>query len=174
MNNKILIGRTSIADFPTEGIKAVPVKIDTGADSSSIWASELHMDDDATLHFVLFGKGSPYYSGKVHSTKGYEVRLIRSSHGTTQIRYRVHITMVLEGRRLRTRVTLADRSINTYPVLIGCKTLQNKFIVDVSEGKITKDSLELQSNVLNEELHKDPKAFFNKYHTANHRGDITL
>ena len=79
MKDLTTIGRTSTANFPEEGISGVPVKIDTGAHSSSIWASELHIDDDNTLHFVLFGVGSPFYSGKVHSTKAYKVRLVRSS-----------------------------------------------------------------------------------------------
>ena len=174
MKELTIIGRTSTANFPEEGIKGVPVKIDTGAHSSSIWASELHIDDDATLHFVLFGVGSEYYSGKVHSTKNFKVRLVRSSNGTTQIRYRVQLSMVLGGRRVKTNVTLADRSLNTFPVLVGCRTLHNKFLVDVSKGKIEKERFEAQNNVLNDELQKDPQAFFKKYHMANHRGDITL
>lgn len=174
MKDLTTIGRTSTAKFPEEGISGVPVKIDTGAHSSSIWASELHIDDDNTLHFVLFGVGSPFYSGKVHSTKAYKVRLVRSSHGTTQIRYRVMLSMVLGGRRVKTNITLADRSQNLFPVLVGCRTLQGKFLVDVSKGKIEKERFETQNNVLNDELEKDPKAFFEKYHMANHRGDITL
>lgn len=37
------------------------------------------MDDDNVLHFVLFDKSSPYYSGK-HSAKLYSAHLIRSSN----------------------------------------------------------------------------------------------
>ena len=174
MKDKTIIGRTSTANFPEEGIKGVPVKIDTGAHSSSTWASQLRIDDQATLHFVLFGIGSPYYSGKVHSTKSYKVRLVRSSNGTTQIRYRVQLRMVLGGRRVVTNITLAERSQNLFPVLVGCRTLQNKFLVDVSQGKVEKERFEAQNNVLNAELERDPQAFFKKYHMENHRGDITL
>ncbi len=174
MKELITIGRTSIASFPEEGIKGVPVKIDTGAHSSSIWASQLHIDDDGALHFVLFGVGSAYYSGKIHSTKSYKVRLVRSSNGTTQIRYRVQLNMVLGGRTVKTNITLADRSQNTFPVLVGCRTLQNKFLVDVSKGRIEKERFEAQNNLLSEELQKDPQAFFKKYHMANQRGDIIL
>lgn len=169
-----VIGRTSTASFPDEGISKVPVKIDTGADSSSIWASELKMDESGRLHFVLFGVGSPFYSGKVHKTKKYQVTLVRSSNGTSQIRYRVQLTIVIAGRTVNTNITLADRSRNTYPVLIGCRTLKNKFLVDVSKGKREKVVFEIQNSELNKELKKDPLAFYKKYHHKNLRGDIDI
>ena len=36
------------------GITNIPAKIDTGADSSSIWASRINMTEDGVLEFVLF------------------------------------------------------------------------------------------------------------------------
>jgi len=173
-SEKTVIGRTSTVSFPAEHIHGVPAKIDTGADSSSIWASELHIDDDNTLHFALFAKGSPYYSGTTHSTTSYKVRLIRSSNGTTQVRYSVKLTVILGGRKVRGSFTLADRSNNTYPVLIGNKLLYRKFVVDVAIGKIRAEKQKVRSNQLNKELLLDQKAFFEKYHMTNQRGDITL
>lgn len=170
---KTIIGRTSKASFPEEAIRGVPVKIDTGADSSSIWASEIHIDDEFTLHFKLFAVGSPYYSGKEHITKAYKVRLVRSSNGTEQIRYSVKLTVTLGGRKVRGSFTLSDRSKNTYPVLVGCKLLYRKFLVDVSRGTIRTEDQKIKSNTLNQELSKDPKAFFEKYHLGNQRGDIS-
>jgi hypothetical protein len=178
MNDKkpmTIIGRTSTADFPAENIRDVPVKIDTGADSSSIWASELHMGRDGVLHFVLFANGSPYFSGKVHSAKNYTVHLVRSSNGSAQIRYKVELAVVLGGRTIRGRFTLADRSKNTFPVLVGSSTLRNKFLVDVSKrSKIRPEGPDNSGYKFTEELKKDPHAFFKKYHIDNNRGDIEL
>ena len=42
------------------GIKA-PAKIDTGADSTSVWASNIKMSKDGVLSFTLFDKSSPFY-----------------------------------------------------------------------------------------------------------------
>ena len=170
---KTLIGRTSYAKFPAERVR-VPAKIDTGADSSSVWASELHVDDDFELRFVLFGKESPFYTGTRHTTKNYKARQVRSSNGTTQIRYQVQLTVVLGGRKVRGSFTLADRSSNTYPVLIGCRLLTGKFLVDVAKGKKKRDAEKPYSESLNKELQDNPKAFFEKYHQTNQRGDITL
>ena len=171
---KTIIGRTAKASFPRERVRGVPAKIDTGADSSSIWASELHIDDNFTLHYVLFAKGSPYYTGKKHSTKLYKVRLVKSSNGTQQIRYSVKLTIVLGKRKVRGSFTLADRSQNTYPVLVGNKLLYRKFLVDVSRGAIRTDEQKVKTNALNREMTLDPKAFFEKYHLENQRGDIGL
>lgn len=175
MSEKIIIGRTASASFPSDGASRVPVKIDTGADSSSIWASNLYIDDDHVLHFVLFGKESPFYSGKKHSTKNYTAHLIRSSNGSAQVRYKVQLSIVLEGKPIRASFTLADRSKNSYPVLVGCRLLNKKYLVDVSKrSRIRPPTYHDPSGMLTVELKKDPKAFFEKYHIDNHRGDVEL
>ncbi len=171
---KTIIGRTAFVAFPKEGIARVPAKIDTGADSSSIWASELEVDQSGRLHYALFAEGSPFYTGVKHSTKSFEVRLVRSSNGTAQIRYSVKLTVELGGRQVRAVFTLADRSRNSYPILIGKKTLYRKFLVDVSKGVDKPAAKHAKSRMLNTELAADPKAFFEKYHQHNPRGDVEL
>ncbi len=160
VNDMTHIGRTAKAHFPDDGARDVLVKIDTGADSSSIWASDIFIDDEYRLHFTLFAEGSPYYSGARHMTSTYKVSLVQSSTGHRQVRYRVWLTVVLAGRRVRGSFTLADRSHSEYPVLIGCKLLNKKFLVDVSRGDRKKNKVD----TLNRELRANPKQFFEKYH----------
>lgn len=172
---KTIIGRTALASFPAEGIFDIPVKIDTGADTSSIWVSELSIDTDNVLHFVLFDKDSPYYSGKRHSAHNYTAHLIRSSNGMAQVRYRVQLTIELAGRTVRGSFTLADRSSNTYPVLVGCKLLNKKFLVDVSLHAPWQPDVEQRPmHRFDEEMRNNPHAFFKKYHQKNLRGDVEL
>lgn len=171
-NGKNIIGRTSKVSIPYDGIKNIPAKIDTGADASSIWATDINISDDGSLTFVLFGEGSEYFSGKKHSTKSYSAAVIRSAHGTLQVRYRVELVVDIAGRRVRGRFTLADRSKNTYPILIGCRLLNNKFLVDVSRGKVKKEPSTPWR--INDELRKDPRKFFLKYHENNQRGDLEI
>lgn len=170
---KVIIGRTAMVAIPSEGIDSVAAKIDTGADSSSIWASELHVDQDNVLSFCLFAYGSPYYTGKRHATRAYTASIVRSAHGTVQIRYRVQMTVRLGNRLVRGTFTLAERSNNTYPILIGCRLLRNKFLVDVAKDtrpiRRTKRAAGIKS-----EFQQNPQAFFEKYHSNNHRGDIEL
>ena len=58
--NLPVIGSTEFVEI--FGVSAVPAKIDTGADSSAIWASNIDMKEDGTLIFSLFGKKSPFYT----------------------------------------------------------------------------------------------------------------
>ena len=143
-------------------VQGVPAKIDTGADSSSVWASNISIDRDGVLHFTLFDEGSEFYTGEVISRKDFKVAQVASSSGHIQIRYRTHLPIRLGGKKLRVLFNLSDRSANKFPVLIGRRTIAGKFLVDVTRGL----KIEKRFNVarLNRELKKDPYAFFQKYH----------
>lgn len=140
----------------------VPAKIDTGADSSAIWATNIHMSADGILHFTLFGEGSPYYTGEVLTRKDFKVAQVASSSGHVQIRYRVTLPIRLGGRRIRTLFNLSDRSENKFPILLGRRTITGKFLVDVTRGLAIQKRF--SSTRLNRELKKDPYAFYQKYH----------
>lgn len=131
---KKIIGRAENIDLPTFGFFGVPAKIDTGAKTSSIWATDVQ-EQDGVLTFVLFGKGSPLYTGEQHRTVRYEKTVVASSIGAHQERYKVQIVMKVRGKRIRASFTLADRSQQAYPVLIGRSALRGKFVVDVQSGQ---------------------------------------
>ena len=100
------------------GRDSVPAKIDTGADSSSIWVSHLRIDKDGVLKFRLFGEGSPFYNGKVVKRKQYKVAVVRSATGEEQIRYRAYFPIKINGKKIRVLFNLSDRSNNNFPILI--------------------------------------------------------
>lgn len=131
---KKLIGRAEQISLPRAGILDVPARIDTGAKTSSIWASSVE-EHDGRLTYVLFDKGSPLYTGRVHETTQYQETVVASSIGATQVRYKVRLLIELRGKKINARFTLADRSKQVYPVLIGRNVLRGKFVVDVQDGK---------------------------------------
>lgn len=132
---KSVIGRAEKVNFPKLGLKGIPAKIDTGADASSIWCSQLDIVD-GELHCIFFDKGSPFYTGEVFIFKNKEINLTRvaNSFGDRELRYKVKIAMEIKGRTIKATFTLTDRSTKLYPVLIGRSLLRNKFTVDVSRG----------------------------------------
>ncbi len=144
------------------GIKNIPAKVDTGADSSAIWASSIDMKPDGTLSFFLFDEESPFYTGEKIETTNYQAKSVRSSHGDSQIRYRVKLPIVLAGKSFTTSFTLADRSKNNFPILIGRRTLKGSFIVNVSKSTLSRKN-DKRSTSLNEELKEDPYKFHRKY-----------
>ncbi len=133
-------------------------KIDTGADSSSVWASNISVNKEGVLQFTLFSPQSAYYSGKVYKRTDFSAAKVRSSNGIMEIRYKTHLPIVIKGRRIRAMVTLADRSKNRYPVLIGRRTIAGKFLVDTSKKhhvlKVAPKNRELRKK-----LEKDPHMF---------------
>lgn len=133
------VGTVELIDLPDQRLQGVPAKIDTGADSSSIWASRIR-EKDGRLSFVLFDKASPLYNGQLIVVDDYKVVSVRNSFGQAEYRYKVKMNVVLTGRTIKAAFTLANRSGNRYSVLIGRKTLHGKFVVDVTR-KPAKDSM---------------------------------
>lgn len=112
---------------------AVPARVDTGAKTSAIWASGI-MEKNGVLQCVLFGPDSDFYTGQVLTFDKYEVRTIASSIGEPEERYVVKLLVKLEGRTIRASFTLANRSQQVYPMLVGRNILHGKFLVDVTKG----------------------------------------
>lgn len=129
------IGRAERIELPDYGIFGVPAKVDTGADSSSIWASGIIEENDE-LRFVLFAPGSPYHTGKeIVLKKGdYTVTRVANSFGHRELRYKVKLKIKVKERLVRAAFTLADRSKKTYPILLGRRLMKGKFLVDVQTG----------------------------------------
>jgi len=162
MQNEVpIIGTNALVEIISYA-QNVPAKIDTGADSSSIWASDIHMSKGGTLSFKLFAEESSFYTGEVIKANVYKVALVRSSTGHEQIRYRTELAVRIGGKRVRILFNLADRSRNAFPILIGRRSLKGKFLVDVAHREHTSDENRIRLG-LNEEMLKDPYAFHKKY-----------
>lgn len=132
-SNINVIGKTVKISIPLAGINDLLAKVDTGADSSSIWASNI-IEKDGQLSFNLLDQTSDKYTGKVLTTKDFSVVKVKNSFGTSQNRYRVTLPIVIEGRRVKARFSLANRESKSYPALIGRRLLNKRFIVDVSRA----------------------------------------
>ncbi len=162
--SKFIIGRNVRVDFGKRAV-GVPAKIDTGADGSSVWASKIRVDDEGVLTFALFGKGSPYYNGKIFRRTDYSVAMVTSASGHKVMKFRTHFSIKINGRRVKTLFGLSDRSKHEFPVLIGRRTLQGRFLVDPGQSVVR--SKKAKSRRYNTEFEKDPVAFFKKYSKIN-------
>ena len=163
-NSKITIGRNVRVDLVGHATQ-VPAKVDTGADSSSVWASNIQILEDGTLQFTLFDTASAYYDGKPVETKEYTVAMVRSATGHEEIRYRARLSLRIKGKRIKAAFNLSNRSKNRYPILIGRRTLSHKFVVDVTQADDENPIVfENENKVLNQELQNNPHEFYKKYH----------
>ena len=154
IQNLSIIGSTEYVEI--EGIKHIPAKIDTGADSSSVHVENIEMSPDGVLSFELFGK-------KLETTS-YEVAVVRSSNGAEQLRYRTKLHIKLGKKRLFTTFSLSNRSKNNFPVLIGRATLEGRFLVNVSKRDINPEK-NPKTKDYNNKLKENPFEFHQKYVT---------
>lgn len=147
------IGRAERVDFPSLGLLKVPAKIDTGADVSSIWATDIKKTPEG-LRFVLFGESSKFYSGEMITVtpSAFSVTRVANSFGVKEFRYKVKLTIRVKNKRIRGTFTLADRSQKTYPILLGRRLLSGKFIVDVTRGRPLKKAERRNKKTLLEDL----------------------
>ncbi len=165
MSEKRTVGRDEKIDFIGLATN-VPAKIDTGADGSAVWASDVFVDENHLLHFKLFGKDSPYYTGQEIITKDYSVVLTRSSLGNTVLKYRTKLSIKIRGKRIKASFGLSDRSTHNYPVLIGLRTLHGKFLVDVTRKTNTAINIKrsVVSRELSEKMRANPYEFYKEYY----------
>ena len=139
--NPTLIGRVEIVSFPEININDSHARIDTGARTSTIWVSSARIED-GRLAVQFYGQGHPLFTGETFYYDDFTEMVVFSSNGQSDDRYVIKLLVCIGGRKIRARFTLADRSTQTYPVLIGRNVLRGKFIVDVKLGSPVADEKE--------------------------------
>lgn len=152
---KVTIGRAERVAFPLLGGAELYARIDTGAKTSSIWASDVTERADGLAVRFMSPQDDIYQQEIVF--RHYDKVRVASSMGHQQVRYRIKLPIILKGRRIVATFTLSDRSTQVYPVLIGRSTLHGKFIVDVTKGTPLKEkeaarTAALQANITEEQV----------------------
>jgi ribosomal protein S6--L-glutamate ligase len=148
-----VIGRAEKIDLLDFDMFEVPAKVDTGADTSAIWATSIEEKDDG-LDFVLFGPGAEQYTGVVQrfTKPDYSMTRVANSFGQKELRYKVKLRIRVKDRMIRATFTLSDRSEKVYPILLGRRLLHGKFLVDVTSGDPLAELEEQRAVTLEQEL----------------------
>lgn len=142
------IGRVEDIAFPEILDDSVKARIDTGAKTSSIWGVA-ETTDDGRLAVKFLGEEHDSFQPKIHYFDDFQRTVVASSIGVKQRRYKVKLLTMLGNRRIRAWFTIADRSAQAYPVLVGRNVLMNKFVVDVFRGEPDFAAQSRRSNELN-------------------------
>lgn len=153
---QIIIGRAENIDFVGAAL-GVPAKIDTGAFRSAIHASdmkEVTKDSIKMLRFNILGHPCSPVKRAIETSQ-YDRLDVKSSNGKVETRYVVTLKIKIANKVFNTSFTLADRSNNVYPVLIGRKALKNRFVVDVNQSAVKRLALKRNFGVLAAEDEED-------------------
>lgn len=131
LKEKQILGSAETIVLPSISPKVIHARIDSGARTSAIWG-RARVGEDHKLYVAFFEEAVE------HKFDAYSQQVVATSMGHIDTRYTIKTVVKLKGRRIRATFTIADRSTQVYPVLIGRNVLRGKFVVDVQFGKSLK------------------------------------
>jgi hypothetical protein len=121
----------------------IPAKTDTGAYRSAVHADQIQLSDDGNvLSFRLLG-GHPVCAklATVLTTSDFKTVWIANSFGHREERFEVKLRIKLGPKVFKATFSLADRSKKIYPILLGRKLLNKRFLVDTAYSQIDRIDL---------------------------------
>jgi hypothetical protein len=143
-SHKVVIGRAEPLYLVGYDNQQVPAKIDSGAYRSAMHATNIAVKD-GVLSCVLLS-GHPMSDVIIpFSTKNFKKVTVTNSFGEQDNRYEIKLRVKLGPKIVTVGFTLADRSKNIYPVLVGRTFLNKRFMIDTS--RIGVDRRELKKRL---------------------------
>lgn len=146
--HKVIIGRSEVLSFIGTDALSVPAKTDTGAYRSAVHASDIAVGADGVLTFRLLGNHPVCGSmSRVIEAEEYKKVTVANSFGHEEERFEVKLKVKLGPKIFHARFTLADRSKKVYPILLGRKLLNGRFLVDSDETSLDRITLKRQYGI---------------------------
>ncbi len=141
IREKQIIGRREIANLPEFGLDHVDVKVDSGAYTSSIHVShckEVETANGKQLEVIFLDEKHASFDNVKHYFSTFRIKKVKSSTGQEQMRYFIKCTIEILGRKIKTEFSLTERKGMKYPILLGRKLLNNRFLIDTSLVNVSK------------------------------------
>ncbi len=114
----------------------IEVKIDTGAYTSTIHCKNVKVEDNY-LKCNFLDDEHPSYHEKEIVFDEYDVKVVKSSNGQSEARYRIKTEIIMFNKNYEIYLTLSDREEMRFPVLLGRNFLSNKFVVDINRTNLS-------------------------------------
>jgi len=132
------IGWREFVTLPKLNLSDIKAKIDTGAKTSAIHAEEIEFITLRSKKYVKFIFVSE--NGKRHRLKApfIEERRIKSSTGQETIRPIIKVKMQLGQLEYEIELSLINRDLMGFKMLIGRDALKNKFLINPSKSFLLK------------------------------------
>ncbi|MFK7805309.1 MAG: ATP-dependent zinc protease [Anaerolineae bacterium] len=137
-----IIGWREWIGLPDFGIKAIKVKVDTGARSSSLHAvnlKEFEKDGEKWVRFHVYPKQRKKHGFLELEAKILEYRSVRSSNGKAKIRPVIVTNVSLLGQVWPIELTLASRNNMGFRMLLGREAMRKRFLVDSGSSYCNQD-----------------------------------
>lgn len=128
-----VIGWREWVQLPDLGVFEIKAKVDTGAATSSLHAFRLERFEKGGLPFVRFEVHPKQRSRRPSiECESPIVRdtAVRNPGGRTELRPVIASTLVIAGQPVEALINLTERDEMGYRLLVGRRTLRNRFVVD--------------------------------------------
>lgn len=131
------IGKIDFIDLPEFGINDIEAKIDTGANRSSLHCVDVKVEVEKDIEWLYFTVPLVEKGQSTFKTDDFFRKNIKSSSGHVEDRFIIKTSIILFGEEIETTFSLTDRGDMKFPILLGCKLLRSRFIVDVSQKNLS-------------------------------------
>lgn len=136
-HSSTIAGWREWVSLPAFGVPWIKAKLDTGARTSSLHAfelEELEVDGEQRVRFWI----QPWQGGDEDAVlvecAVFDRRSVRSSSGHSEERIVVLMDVVLLGHTMTAEVTLTNRDLMDFRMLIGREALTQGFVVDPAQS----------------------------------------
>lgn len=136
-----IIGAVESGDLPDLGIRNLPMRVDTGAATSSLHVENLQEFKRGGKNWVSFDLHPDIHNVDlgVRITAPVKGRKkVKSSTADLELRIVIDTTLRLAGREWIIKLTLSNRAEMTYPMLLGREAMAGHFLVDPSQENLSK------------------------------------
>lgn len=143
-NPKIRVGWREWLSLPELGIPAIKTKLDTGACTSALHASDLEVFEEngrLNVRFLVQPLQRRRDIKIVCVVPVYDRRTVTNSGGYREKRYLIRTMAILGGFHYPIYITLTSRSDMRFRMLLGRTAMHGKFIVDPAASYLTGRSL---------------------------------
>ena len=127
------IGWREIISLPQLKIDRVKAKIDTGARSSALHAFDIEDFTDNGKSMIRFRVHPRQHNSKITVTSQAELleyREVKNSGGKVELRPVIETEIILKKQKWSIELTLTNRKLMGFRMLLGREAIRNKFLVD--------------------------------------------
>ena len=141
IDGKLLVGSLEECDLPGLNIEALNMRVDTGAQTSSIHVDnieEFERENELWVRFDIHPDIHNVTTIVKREAKVKAQRHIKSSNATRQQRYVIDTKIKLGDAEWLIELTLTDRSAMSYLMLLGRQAMEGRLRVDPAQEYLLK------------------------------------
>jgi ribosomal protein S6--L-glutamate ligase len=149
LGNHIIIGGAEWCALPGLNIPAIKARVDSGAKTSALHASNIQKINRRGEKWVSFEVHPIQETRRItirHEAKIIDQRIVKSSSGISEKRFVIQSSMKIGNYEWNIELTLANRDSMGFRMLLGREAMENRVLVDPANSFMLGDYAEAKIN----------------------------